>query len=158
MTDENIGPPPTAEEVLAPVIEKWLASRYEREAPEIVPRNPAKLVDWWQGFIEPPEPWEAPKKEKRRDGKSEYWKTQYIDRLHETLQVFLSLPRSFQDLIVAARGDKVYWRGDTNMELFATIWDETLRMREMGVEAYRQECVSKIRRLKLGMRDDGGGK
>lgn len=49
-----------------------------------------------------------------------------------------------QEFIRAAREDGIEWRGE-RMEQFADICNEVLRKREMGVVAYRQKALKKLK-------------
>jgi len=100
-----------------------------------VPRTASELAAWWPTMQDPPSDKEAPS---NHDG---VWKCPYHERLLVTLAIFLTRPAEEQSIIIEARKDGVYWRGD-DIAFFARVWDETLRMRQMGVEEYRKSIPS----------------
>lgn len=80
----------------------------------------------------------------RRSKSGESWIWPYLDRCVMHLRIFMGLPADQQAYILAAREDGVMWRGD-DFDLFRRVYDETMRMRKMGADAYRAEAVQKLR-------------
>ena len=68
----------------------------------------------------------------------------YITRLVSSLSAFLNLAPKWQAFVIAAIEEGVPYRGD-RMSMYADIYQETMRMREVGVEAYRVEAVKRAR-------------
>lgn len=62
----------------------------------------------------------------------------YIPRKQRTMAP------SEQRLIVAAREDRVYWRGE-DIETFKRVYDETQEMRSMGAQKYREGAIKKLK-------------
>ena len=79
----------------------------------------------------------------------------YHSRILYTLSIFLRLSVSDQRIVVAAREDGIFWRGDT-IKFFMLVIDETQRMRKIGVENYRLESLRRMGKL-LGSMGGGAG-
>ena len=76
----------------------------------------------------------------------ERWDWPYLVRVVTNLQRFLALSVEDRETVVKAREYGVYWRGE-DMNMLRLIGKETKRMREMGVEAYRNEAKKLLRAL-----------
>jgi hypothetical protein len=74
----------------------------------------------------------------------------YITRLKTTAAAFLRMTDKERRFLRAGIEDGVQWLGE-RMDIYADIYGETMRMREMGVEAYRTEALENMNR-KLGWR------
>jgi len=65
---------------------------------------------------------------------------EYLERKLRTMKP------SEQRFINADREDKVFWRGE-DIEFCKLVYEETQRMRSIGVKAYRTEAIGKFKRL-----------
>lgn len=77
----------------------------------------------------------------------------YLTRLKSTFIAFLNLPLDGRRFVRAAIEDGVEWRGD-DLDRFARVYEETMRARQMGIEAYRTEAIANAKK-KLGLRIPG---
>ena len=126
---------------------RWLEARYPW--PQGVPRGRA-LVDFWADMQEPFDP----RLEQARqvpvlgvDGyRTEY---PYHERLTQTLWAYLRAPEDMRRLVIAAREDGHWWRGEPR-EALLDIMARTEHMREVGLEAYRGETVKRLKALIKG--------
>lgn len=78
------------------------------------------------------------------------WIEPYTDRLAYNLSLFLSMTLDDQNYILAAAEDRRFWNGDyiddTNpLKFFRSVVTETFVMPEIGVDAYRQQALSKMK-------------
>lgn len=102
--------------------------------------EPRKAAEKWLSVLEPHRKRDAPE----RTAKG--WRWPYADRVEYCLQRYLRLSFEDQKTVIAAREDKIFWRGD-DIQLFATIIHETLRMREVGRDEYMREVRQRIRSI-----------
>lgn len=126
-------------EQLIPVIERWTGP-----IPEQLPMIPMHAAMRWIELQEPRKRGENVRYVAVPNGDGQREIDPYVERLRGTLQAFLIADDALRDLVVAGVGDKIYWRGDS-MQMFARIYEETLRMREIGLDAYRAEARQKAR-------------
>jgi len=77
------------------------------------------------------------------------WVWPYEVRVKQCLLKYLQLDDDDKRVIQRARNDGIFWRGD-DMAFFNDVIIETMRMREIGVESYRAQCVEKMKALKIG--------
>lgn len=77
----------------------------------------------------------------------------YLERVRHCLHRFLRADRDFQRYVHSASEDGVYWRGE-DQRMFRTVVDETLVMREIGTEEYRNRTRSTARRAMAGLKGD----
>ena len=137
--------PPTIEESLCLVISARMA---RGGLPSEMPLVPIEAAGWWMTMQEKPGSFDSPRRVPLMGGDGYRWECPYHRRLEYTLRKFMDMPPKDRRVIVAAREDGVYWRGD-DMRFFVSLIGETTRMREMGIEHYRAEC---IKRMKHGIR------
>lgn len=158
------GAPPTTEESLKAWIKKTAIPQMERRRipwPADVPRNPEELAQWWMRHQAPPiehgpgseEPRTLNCTTDRRgdDGGSSRWYCPYAERLKSTLAAFLMLSQKEREIVLAAADDGVFWRGDEVMRdagpgLFIVMYDEILRMRELGLKAWMAKTLPEAKR------------
>lgn len=74
------------------------------------------------------------------------WVTPYRDRAMQCAMQYLSLSESDANHLHAGVEDGVRWRGEPIAQ-YLDIYRETMRMRQIGVSAYRAETKAKIRAL-----------
>ena len=138
--------PPLIEDELLKVIHGFLQ---HRSLPLWLPQIPRDVALWWIDMQEPPSmPADAPRRVSMPGDEGQRWICPYHERIRHTLRKFLSLHEHDQKIIMAAREDKVFWRGD-DMPFFMRVIDETVKMRKMGVEAYRIEALKKMKSCRL---------
>lgn len=121
---------------------------------DVLPEQIGKAVSWWLDFMMEPEgPDERPREiNKPQANAGTAWSYPYARRVIACLRSFIALDENDQQTIKAARKDGVYWRGDS-MDTFVRIWDETQRMREVGVADYRKHAKAAMNAA-LGRRSD----
>lgn len=118
--------------------------------PGIMPPAPRGGVAWWlvhqesRGKFEKARQLPVPGKDAQR------WEDGYSLRVVQNLRVFLGLTDEKRAYIVSAVHVGIHWRGD-EIEMFERIVEETERMNEMGVMAYRKEAVARAKRAIRGM-------
>ncbi len=109
-------------------------------------------VNYALNLFEPRSPDERNRYEIRRD-KDMIYKVEidpYANRIEYLLGKYFKLPSKDRSVIREARAENVFWRGeDINQLLF--IWDETLRMRDIGLEEYRAKAIKQMRALFGGL-------
>lgn len=120
--------------------------RRHRRWPRMMPQAMPDAVQWFIDLLEPADPkWERAREMPRRYAEGSYWEFPYIDRVTYCLHVYLSRTAEYQDLIMAAREDGVYWRGDPYMDHFIRNVHETMRM---SAEIREKYIPGAIRRMK----------
>ena len=137
--------PPKAEEVLVAIFE-------QRGKPDWMPTDPLAAARWWMKIQAPPDEWADKPKQTPvfgRDGMR--WITPYADRLAKNLREFLSLLPTDQQYIVSAAEDLVFWNGD-RMPFFYSVWEETMKQKDLGADKYRQRSAQQARALLKGMK------
>lgn len=119
--------------------------------PDMMPGDPTMAVDWFIDLVAPEHKTERPAQVvSRKDNSQAYrWQWPYEDRLRYLLRAFICAKPKLQRMVVVAREDGVYWRGDGYDE-FMRVIDETERMRSMDPQAYRREAIQKLKNLELG--------
>ena len=137
--------PPTIEESLCLVISARMA---RGGLPPEMPQVPIEAAGWWMTMQEKPGSFDSPHRVPLMGGDGYRWECPYHRRLEYTLRKFMDMKPDERRMIVAAREDRVYWRGD-DMYFFMIAIKETMRTREMGIVAYRDES---LKRMKHGIR------
>lgn len=74
------------------------------------------------------------------------WVTPYRERVMQCAMQYLSLSESDANHLHAGVEDGVRWRGEPIAQ-YLDIYRETMRMRQIGVSAYRAETKTKLREL-----------
>lgn len=100
-----------------------------------IPRDAMRGAEWFVRLIGRPERTEAPQVVDTKKGRS--WSWPYQQRVLFLLTLFLEASDDMRALIVSAREDEIYWRGD-DKDSFVRIIHATLEMRDMGVDEYRK--------------------
>lgn len=140
--EETDARPPFTVDLLADEIRK------HRRLPPQVPAEPLQAAKWWIGMQSPAHEQIERPRTANVVGKSnaKRWLTPYADRMIASFRNFVSLTQKQQEFVIAAFEDGVFYNGD-EPEMFALIYDETMRQRSMGSEAYQKEAVTRMRRL-----------
>ena len=110
----------------------------------------ADAADWFLKLLEPHKPHEAPHKvtvQGRGNETHHRWIWVYETRVKNCLAIYLTFSYEQQKTIVAAREDKIFWRGD-DFDYFMDVVNETLRMRYMGIAEYRKQCLERMGNIK----------
>lgn len=129
----------TVAEQLVQVLDRWTGP-----IPEQLPLIPMHAALRWVELQEPRKRGENVRYVAVPNGEGQREIDPYVERLRGTLQAFLLADDALRDLVVEGVKEKIYWRGDS-MEMFVRIYEETLRMREIGLDAYRAEARQKAR-------------
>ena len=74
------------------------------------------------------------------------WVTPYRERVMQCAMQYLALSEADSEKLHAGVEDGVKWRGETIAE-YLDVYRETMRMRQIGVSAYRAETKAKFREL-----------
>ena len=126
--------------------------------PDSFPPAPMDAAAAWMTFQEPATKIEQSRRipipQERGKPVLYRWEAPYIDRISANLRAFLHENRNSQSFIMAAIDDGIAYRGDDNstpypqfngLTLFQNIVKENEIMREVGVEAYREQSKLKAR-------------
>ncbi len=97
-------------------------------------------IDWFLGLVEPHQKEEAPRTS--AVGGKRIWVWPYMARMEMLLRKYLSCDETFKQIIIGARADGIFWRGD-DQEFFINVINETERMRKIGAAVYIEECLAK---------------
>ena len=116
-------------------------------------KDPDKHVEWFIDLLEPERKEEHPKQVQvvgnGREDNGYRWVWPYALRVKGCLLKYLTLSNDDKKIVMAARADNIFWRGD-DIKLFMDVVEETMIMREIGVTAYRKQCLGKMKNLKIG--------
>lgn len=134
---------------LALIIESHSNSQ-RKPYPSGVPRDTADAVKWFIRLFAGQKHGEAVREVSTRNGKR-FWVWPYAERIKNLTKSFFMADQDLRELVIAARQDRIEWRGDC-LEHFVRIIDETERMRAMGAEKYRADIRPQIRAAILSMR------
>lgn len=128
--EEGLGPMPTL-------------NNFKAELERRLQKTSANFsVSWFLKLIEPHKPEDAPHVMMILDKR--IWRWPYEERVLYLLRTYLKCDIEFQQLIVAAREDNIYWHGE-NMKFFLTVINETEKMRSVGIEKYRKQAKQKMK-------------
>lgn len=71
------------------------------------------------------------------------WVEPYRERISDCQRTYLAMSETDRNLLHAGVEDGVKWRGEPVAQ-YQDIWNETMRMREIGREAYIAEAKAKM--------------
>jgi hypothetical protein len=111
-----------------------------------MPGDGSQAVTWFLNLVEAEHRTERPAEVITKQGKSWVWA--YAERIKYLLRKYLMAPLELQQLVVAAREDGIYWRGD-DYPFFIIVIDETEKMRGMGLTEYRRQARAAMGRVNL---------
>lgn len=129
---------PSCPRLTADVLAEYVYTLKKR--PAMMPAEAIAASEWWMRHQSPPKPYEAARQVETRDGP--IWQMPYTERTLYCLKKFCSLSHADQTIVVAAAEDGCFWRGDDMGFFFhnnPSVYTETMRMREIGVDAYKAE-------------------
>lgn len=141
--------------VLAAFLDDWRRMN-DGEWAYNLPLDPNEAAAWWINTMqEPCRKWEQSRLEQTRPRRQDelpkkYWVTPYIDRLKYTLKRYLTISHEEQEIVYGCAQDKVFWRGEPVSMFYGSdhsVYEETLRMREMGMGDYKTEARQRVRAL-----------
>jgi len=112
-----------------------------------IPKDENAAIDWFMRLVEPEHRTERPQEIRNKSGQS--WRWTYADRVLYLLRKYLVAPLELQQLVVAAREDGIFWRGD-DYPFFVCVIDETEKMRDLGLVEYRRQARAAMGSLNLG--------
>lgn len=152
------------EEELVKVMAKWL-NKSMRRLPALMPQSLPEAARWWMAMQEPfdkryDQPRQVPVFGRTDDSsRIDY---PYTRRICNTIVTFLRMDTHKQQIVVAAREDGYWWRGEDEdlwrkdadgkpekVWLFTTVLREYERQREIGLPAYRMECMKRMRAMNV---------
>ena len=127
---------PDLMETLIELITEW---KYNRQTWGYnMPPLPEDAANWWKDVMQP-----DPKANECAHQQNGHWVFPYLDRLVSTLKAYVLLPLTDQKIIFGCAEDGVHWRGD-NLDFFfhneRSIYNETMRMRELGKDEYKKSA------------------
>jgi len=114
-----------------------------------MPTHEPTAVGWFLNLVELEHRTERPKEQSSRKKEGGAWVWPYAERVKYLLRKYLMAPLELQQLVVAAREDKIFWRGD-DYPFFVCVIDETEKMRGLGLVEYRRQSRAAMNRLSLG--------
>ncbi len=120
-----------------------------KRKPTVMPDSAFEAANWFMRLIEPQRHYEKQVDRKTKDGKT-YYIWGYADRVKSTLLIFLDIEKKLQELIVAAKQDGIYWRGD-DFDFFIKVIDEHEKMKTMGSEKYRKAAIAEMKSSMMRM-------
>lgn len=139
--------PPDPDSIVVAGLHIWRAETRLRLPPPC-PTSFEDAAVWWRTQMQEPEKRGETFLRSGSDDSNENWDCGYAVRLRSTLLRFIAMSEGERSMIVAAREDKVFWRGEEAKD-FAFVIDETMEMRRIGVEAYRIKAMAAARRVGL---------
>ena len=103
-----------------------------------MPTLPEDAANWWKDVMQAP-----PKANEFAHQQNGKWVFPYLERLIATLRDYVSLPTTDQKIVFGCAEDGVFWRGD-NLDMFFhneySIYNEAMRMRDMGKDEYKRSA------------------
>ena len=114
--------------------------------PEL-PQHMPQAIEYWIKFNEPYDVYTEKPRLVPVQGKEDKarWMLPYLDRLVYTLRKFANLTSKDRQIVIAGViEEKVPWRGD-DLDFYLKVVDESLKMRKIGVDAYRKEAIKKMK-------------
>ena len=113
-----------------------------------MPRDSGQALIWFLTLVESEHRTERSTHVSGRNKHGKSWQWPYADRVKHLLHKYLVAPLDLQQLVVAAREDGIYWRGDDYL-FFVCVIDETEKMRDLGLDEYRRQVRASMGRLNL---------
>lgn len=144
--------PPDPWMAVSAVLQSWRAKR--GRWPQAMPENVGDAVSWWMSMQEPMDDrFELPRRVGTGKGGTR-WATPYQARLCYTLAIFLRLPEDRQRIVVAAREDGYWWRGEyedvqhghDKVWLFLLVLEQYELQTQLGKDAYREYALKSARK------------
>ena len=114
-----------------------------RKKPEKMPQGAFEAVSWFIRLVEG-QGWGESLRQKSIGANGAVWVWPYADRMKGLLAIFLKTDEKLQDLILSARQDKIFWRGD-KFDFFVKVIDETEAMREVGIVEYKKQSIANMK-------------
>ena len=116
---------------------------------EGMPRNSHDAAKWFIRLFEGQRSNEAVREVRTNKGQK-YWIWPYTDRIKRLTKLFFRLKSDHQDVIIAARVDKISWRGEP-LGYFMAVIDETEIMRNTPRDKYHKQSFNRMRQAISGM-------
>jgi len=113
-----------------------------------MPTDGATATGWFLHLVEPEHRTERPKEQSLRKKDGGTWLWPYAERIKYLLRKYLMAPLELQQLVVAAREDGIFWRGDDYPDFICVI-DETEKMRDLELIEYRCQARASMGRVNL---------
>ena len=152
MNETYIGPIPATDAIAQGItaFRVWMQEN-RHPMPSEIPHDPIAAAKWWQKNQRPAHEYADAPRQVNTVGGGNRWEQPYVLRLLNNFRAYCMLPEDQRSIVTAAAEDGVYWNGDRikgkdgkPLE-FIRIYDETLRMREMGIDKYRRELLPKLK-------------
>ena len=145
-----INKPPMVQETLEKEL-RFLRQKLRGKFPSEIPREYGSAALWWMSRQKPAnDNTERPRQVAVTGKQAARWINPYADRLVSSLRTFCRLKPNERDFVLAAAQDGVWYNGD-DFDFFRRVYDETMRMQEIGVFAYRAEATKKLKGLMRGI-------
>lgn len=117
-----------------------------------MPNDPTAGAKWFMGRMEPQQRHEGMTMKRAKNG-DEFFEFPYLDRMLYLLNRYYHQPDSFQAIIIGCCEEGVFWRGESLEHFYeaeTSIYNEVMRMREIGASEYQKQTMEKMRTLELG--------
>lgn len=117
-----------------------------------MPNDPQGGAKWFMGRMEPQQRGEGMLLIRAKDG-TEHWEFPYLERMKYLLMRYFHEPDSAQAIIIGCCEEGVYWRGETLEHFYeaeTSVYNEVIRMREIGAPEYIKQAVAKMKALEFG--------
>ena len=118
-----------------------------------MPNDNNGAAKWFMGRMEPQQRYEGMTLESTVRGDGEYWKFPYLDRMKYLLKKYMELPDGDQAVIIGCCEEGVFWRGETLKHFYeaeTSVYNEIMRMREIGASEYQKQTVALMAKLDFG--------
>lgn len=137
--------PPQIESVLIDQLGRIKHAKGSKYLDSVTPQltgSAREAVSWFLRVMEPPSRFEAVRaiRGRNKDGEEKItWQTPYHGRMTYLLTRFCSEPVEYQELIIAAAEDGIWWRGDSR-PMFERVIKHTARFRQLGEHEYQKRA------------------
>lgn len=149
---DNERPPLTVDTLAAAIVaHKEYCIQNRRHWPVEIPYEAIDAAKWWIGIQPKPDEYLDRPRQVSVVGGSTRWESPYALRLCHNFRAYCGLDEHARNIVQAASQDGVFWNGDRitwpdgKPAEFVRIYDETLKMREVGAAEYRKTLIPKLR-------------
>lgn len=146
-----INKPPMVKETLQSEI-RFMRQKLRGKFPSEIPSDSEEAALWWMTRQKPAnDRTERPHQIAVTGKQAVRWINPYADRLIASLRRFVRLKPQQRQFVLAAFEDGVWYNGDS-FGFFRRVYDETMKMRQVGVERYRAEALSGMEDLRRAIK------
>ena len=119
-----------------------------------MPNDATAAAKWFMGRMEPQGRFEGMSLKAGKNGE-EFFEFPYLDRMLYLLNRYYHQPDSFQAIIIGCCDEGVFWRGEDIDHFYNnenSVYNEVIKMREVGGEGYQKGAVNLLKNLEIGNR------